>query len=317
MSLVKTTRLNGNGNGNGHGHLPLVADAVATTTKKESGNGQNADALRRKARTLAKQQQAAERIASATQELASGVTQASAASEELRASMQQISEGAEEGSKAAQESLAAINQIVKAINAQKENADASLEKTETLQGLLAQLSTGISKMVENVGVASERQTKSVDMMKDLEARANDIGNIVKAVARIADQTNLLALNAAIEAARAGQHGKGFAVVADEVRTLAETSEKSAKDIQELVKQIQDEVTVIAEGIGNSANSAREEVEKGLAVTGQLEEIRQTMVVIKDGASEIAVGATQSERAAGDAQKGAEAIAAASEEQSAA
>ena len=82
MSLVKTTRLNGNGNGNGHGHLPLVADAVATTTKKESGNGQNADALRRKARTLAKQQQAAERIASATQELASGVTQASAASEE-------------------------------------------------------------------------------------------------------------------------------------------------------------------------------------------------------------------------------------------
>ena len=72
--------------------------------------------------------------------------------------------------------------------------------------------------------------------------------MVKAVARIADQTNLLALNAAIEAARAGQHGKGFAVVADEVRTLAETSEKSARDIQELIGQIQKDVKVIAEGI---------------------------------------------------------------------
>ena len=80
------------------------------------------------------------------------------------------------------------------------------------------------------------------------------------------QTNLLALNAAIEAARAGQHGKGFAVVADEVRTLAETSEKSARDIQELIVQIQKDVKVIAEGIQNSATAAREEMAKGKKTT---------------------------------------------------
>lgn len=72
------------------------------------------------------------------------------------------------------------------------------------------------------------------MVVELEKQAASSGDIIKAVARIADQTNLLALNAAIEAARAGQHGKGFAVLADEVRTLAETSEKSAKQIQDLV-----------------------------------------------------------------------------------
>ena len=55
----------------------------------------------------------------------------------------------------------------------------------------------------------------------------------RAVSRISDQTNLLALNAAIEAARAGDHGRGFAVVADEVRALAETSEKSAQEVQKL------------------------------------------------------------------------------------
>jgi methyl-accepting chemotaxis protein len=84
------------------------------------------------------------------------------------------------------------------------------------------------------------------MVAELEKQAASIGDIVKAVARIADQTNLLALNAAIEAARAGKHGKGFAVVADEVRTLAETSEKSAKQISGPGGQIQQEVKVIAE-----------------------------------------------------------------------
>jgi len=92
----------------------------------------------------------------------------------------------------------------------------------------------VAGLITNIGTAAQRQIASVKMVTELETQAANIGDIVKAVARIADQTNLLALNAAIEAARAGKHGKGFAVVADEVRTLAETSEKSAKQIQELV-----------------------------------------------------------------------------------
>ncbi|MEG6617667.1 methyl-accepting chemotaxis protein, partial [Peptococcaceae bacterium 1198_IL3148] len=45
-----------------------------------------------------------------------------------------------------------------------------------------------------------------------------------------------------EAARAGEHGKGFAVVADEVRKLAEQSGNAAKEIGQLINQIQVEVT---------------------------------------------------------------------------
>lgn len=90
----------------------------------------------------------------------------------------------------------------------------------------------------------------------LEKQAESIGNIIKTVVRIADQTNLLALNAAIEAARAGEHGKGFAVVADEVRVLAETSEKAANDIREVVNNIQQEVKVVVNAINESAAKAR-------------------------------------------------------------
>ena len=114
------------------------------------------------------------------------------------------------------------------------------------------MSGQIGASLAAIGKAAERQDASVRRVQELEAQAASIGDVVKAVARIADQTNLLALNAAIEAARAGQHGKGFAVVADEVRTLAETSEKSAREIQDLIAQIQNEVKVIAEGIGASA-----------------------------------------------------------------
>lgn len=310
MALAKTQQFT-----NGATRNEAVASQRGASDGKKNHN--DVDAARKRARTLARQQQAAERLAAATSQLSRGVTESSAASEELKAAMKEIATGAEEGSRAAQESLAASTQIASAILKQKDMALLSLQKSEVLQTLLAGVNGEVTRMVANVGVAADRQNASVRIISELEMRANDIGEIVKAVARIADQTNLLALNAAIEAARAGQYGKGFAVVADEVRTLAETSEKSARDIQSLVQQIQGEVKVIADGVGASAEAARVEVEKGRSVSAQLERIRADMVVIANGAQEIASGAEQSNRAAIEAQKGSESIAAASEEQSSA
>jgi methyl-accepting chemotaxis protein len=172
-------------------------------------------------------------------------------------------------------------------------------------------------MVSAVDSAATRQSEATLLAQELERQAEKIGDIVKAVMRIADQTNLLALNAAIEAARAGQHGKGFAVVADEVRTLAETSEKSARDIQTLVAQIKDAVKIVASGIESSSRSAQSEAEKGKAVTVQLKSITSDMQSLLAGVQEIAVGAAQMERSALEGRKGAEVIAAAAEEQASA
>ncbi len=306
MALVKKNQVSGQ------------AFAKAGETE-ETSNGSRllAEAQKRKARTFARQQKAAERIAAATSQLASGIAEAASAAEELRKASEQIASGAEEAAGAAQQSQKAVTHGAVLILKAKENADTSVVKTESLQTLIANIAGQIANSILAIGRAAERQEASVQMVEELERQAGDISEVVKAVARIADQTNLLALNAAIEAARAGQHGKGFAVVADEVRTLAETSEKSAREIQDLITQIQKDVKAIAEGINTSAATAKQEVEKGKQITTQLEQVRVDMIEVANGCREIAKASEESNAAAKEAQKGSEVIAAAAEEQSAA
>jgi methyl-accepting chemotaxis protein len=266
---------------------------------------------------VAKQQQAAERIASATSEISAQNAQAAEASRQLSESMQQISAGAEEASGATQQSLAAMNQVEERVGRQEQTTRQVAELTRALQNLLQDTRTGINGLLANVESASSRQATSVVTITELEKQADEIGDIVKTVAHIADQTNLLALNAAIEAARARQHGKGFAVVADEVRTLAETSERSARQIRDLIDEVRASVTVIVSGVQSSAEAARGEVEKGKSISDQLETIRAGMGAIMNGAAEMAVAADDAKKATGMAKERSEAIAAAAEQQSAA
>ena len=141
--------------------------------------------------------------------------------------------------------------------------------------------------------------------------------MTKTVGHVSDQTNLLALNAAIEAARAGDHGRGFAVVADEVRALAETSEKSAREAQDLADQIQEEVRSVATLIKSAAEAASAEAEKSQTVILALGEVRKEIEVLTDGSQFMAKAASEAQNALRESQKGAEIISSAAEQQAAA
>jgi methyl-accepting chemotaxis protein len=289
----------------------------SAAARARPARGGDSDANRRQARWVAKQQQAAERIATATAEISAQNAEAAEVSRQLSELMQQIAAGAEEASGATRRSLAAMNQIEERAGRQEQGTRQVAELSQALQALLNETRNGISNLLGNVESASARQTTSVVTITELEKQADEIGEIVKTVAHIADQTDLLALNAAIEVARARQHGKGFAVVADEVRTLADTGERSARQIRDLIGEVRTSVTEIAGAVRTSAETARGEVEKGKAITSRLETIRADMGTIMTGASEMAAAAEQSKRSAASGRQRSEEIAAAAERQSAA
>jgi methyl-accepting chemotaxis protein len=106
-------------------------------------------------------------------------------------------------------------------------------------------------------------------------------------------------------------------VADEVRALAENSEKSALDAQNLTGQIQQQVATIASMIKTAADGAAAEADKSQTVLLALGELRKEVGTLTEGSQDIAAAALEAETASREAQKGAEIIAAAAEEQAAA
>ncbi len=270
-----------------------------------------------RARTLARAQAVAEKLSAATEQVASAIAEANSAVVELEKTTHAIAAGAEQASAAAEESRAAINQIEKASDVSNARAEASLQKVTDLQALAKTTQVDIEELIKGVTDAAQANIESARMVTELERQSEEIGKIVHAVARIADQTNLLALNAAIEAARAGEHGKGFAVVADEVRNLAEMSEKSARGIQEVVNEIQNQVKVVATDTEASGKKSREEIEKAKVITGDLAKITSEFGVIQSSCADVRKNAQESLGGAKKFLKGSEEIAAAAEEATAA
>ena len=125
---------------------------------------------------------------------------------------------------------------------------------------------------------------------------------------------MLAVNGAIEAARAGEFGKGFVVVATDIRNLAKDSAENADRIKDMVKAVQDQVSVVRRDLEEIALAGTAEVEKAKSITtnlgivetdiGQLltgnKEISEAAVQVNEALGEIKVGvaaaATQAEQA---------------------
>lgn len=125
---------------------------------------------------------------------------------------------------------------------------------------LSESSQAMGRHLESMSSSNEQMIKSNDRVNEstsiLNELADQIGEITIIIQGIAHQTNLLALNANIEAARAGENGRGFAVVAEEVRNLSEESTESVKKIEKMILDMQNQTTIVSEGITRNSSQMR-------------------------------------------------------------
>lgn len=122
-------------------------------------------------------------------------------------------------------------------------------------------------------------TKTSEVIQELADESTNVGNVLDVIKDIAEQTNLLALNAAIEAARAGDQGRGFAVVADEVRSLAQRTQKSAGEIEDMIGSLQGKAE-------QSTQTIRVNAEKIASTRDNMTTANEALGTIKESAVEI-------------------------------
>ena len=143
-----------------------------------------------------------------------------------------------------------------------------------------------TSLIQGIQTLAKENEDSMQNVQKLEERMKQVEHIVSVVSAIASQTNLLALNASIEAARAGEHGRGFAVVAEEVRKLADESDHSARNISQLLRNMQDEVQQVAMKMTEQVKIAKEEAKRGEATELILKEMSSSVMEVADATQQI-------------------------------
>ena len=152
-----------------------------------------------------------------------------------------------------------LDQNATFMHSSSENASATLEKL-----------CGINEQVEQMLAQVQQQTN----------RTNDsvqkIQQATTIISSIAEETNLLSLNASIEAARAGESGRGFAVVAGQIKKLAEQSDQSSQEIEQIASTLIRDSSLAVESMQSMQQ----------IITSQSESMAETQNIVKEVLGEI-------------------------------
>jgi len=150
----------------------------------------------------------------------------------------------------------------------------------------------VSQAVGTIDKLATDVDEAANVIHQLAQDSENIGTVLDVIKAIAEQTNLLALNAAIEAARAGEQGRGFAVVADEVRTLAQRTQQSTQEIQEIIEKLQAGAEKAERVMKASREQAQTSVDESSRAGTSLMSITDMVARINDMNTQIASAAEE-------------------------
>ena len=151
-----------------------------------------------------------------------------------------VNEIATSATSQAQETQGATESII-SMGTMIEDSSEQVKSVNNTADVMNESGQVAKQALEELGVINQKATESIEVIYEQTNTTNEsalkIKDATSLIASIADETNLLSLNASIEAARAGEAGKGFAVVAAQIQKLAEQSNESAKQIDEIIHEL--------------------------------------------------------------------------------
>ena len=224
--------------------------------------------------------------------ISDGVTQIASAAEQLSAVTEQTSAGVNSQKVETDQVATAMNEMAATVQEVARNAEEASEAAVAADQQAREGDKVVGEAIAQIERLATEVGNSTLAMGDLKRESDKIGSVLDVIKSVVQQTNLLALNAAIEAARAGEAGRGFAVVADEVRSLAQRTQKSTEEIEELIVGLQSGTQQVATIMDNSRGLTDSSVELTRRAGAALGNITRTVSTIQAMNSQIATAAEQ-------------------------
>jgi len=224
-------------------------------------------------------------IGESARQIASAAEQLSAVTEQTRAGIDSQKQETEQVATAMNQMLATSQEVARHAEQASTAATEADQQASLGDQVVAEAITHIEHLAQEMG-------RSGLAMQGLQQESQKIGSVLAVIKSVSEQTNLLALNAAIEAARAGEAGRGFAVVADEVRSLAQRTQQSAEEIEELIGGLHRGTQQVADIMDSSRSLTDNSVELTRRAGDALVSITRTVSVIQEMNPQIAAAAEE-------------------------